>query len=64
MDETVQTLPAAIADHTPDLSGHIRLFQDACPHRIVHIMMDVGDLIRQTDNPALQCRRHPGSLVV
>ena len=48
-----------VAQNINDRSGNIRIPQDACPHRIVDIVIDIGDSIGMTDDLSLQSFRDP-----
>ena len=64
VNKKVQTLAAAIADHAADLLWHIRFLHYTGSHRIVHIMMDIGNLVSQSYNLSFQCGRHSYGLMV
>ena len=54
MDKMIDPFCAVIADHLSDLFRYVLFLQDASPDRIIHIMMNIGDLIGKPHNPAFQ----------
>ena len=64
MDKMIQPLPCGKANHFSNLPRHICLCQDPGTDRIIHIMMDIGDLIGQSDNTPFQRHGHTCCLVV
>ena len=64
MNKVIQPLSKRITDHIADALWHIRVRQDPCADRIVHVMVDIRDLIRHPDDLTFQCRWHTARLVI
>ena len=60
----VQALLHGMPENLCDLFRHIVVRKNASPDRIIHVMVEVCNLIRITDDPSLQCRRPSCRLVV
>ena len=64
MDKTVQPGSRCCAKHLTDIPRNIFLCQHPCPYGIVHIMVDIGNLIGKPYDAALQCHRMPFCLMI
>ena len=45
VDEMIQPAAGSVPDDFPDLPGHVRLLQNSRPDGIVHVMVNIGDLV-------------------
>ena len=45
MNKVIQPLSCRISDNITDLFGDITFFQDSCTDRVIHVMMNISDLI-------------------
>ena len=64
VDEMIDPLRGIIADHVADLSRHIVLRQNPGPYRVVHVVMDIGDLVGKPHHLSLQRGGRPSGLMV
>ena len=68
MNKVIQSLSGAAADHFTDLLRDICLRENSSPDGIIHIMMNIGDLVRKSyylsDDLAFQCMRLANGLMV
>ena len=64
MDKMIDPFRTVIADHIPYLPGHISLRQNTAPYGIVHIMVDISDLIGKPHYLPFQRGRISSGLMV
>jgi len=64
VNKMVQAFSGRLPDDGGDLLRDVLFGQDPGPHRIIHIVVEIGDLVRQADDPALQRGRRPTCLVI
>ena len=64
MNKVIQSLSGAAADHFTNFLRDICLRENSSPDGIIHIMMNIGDLIGKSDDLAFQCMRLANGLMV
>ena len=60
----IQALSCGISQKHPKGNGNVILRQDSCPLGIVHIVMNICNLIRQPHNLSFQCNRMTAGTVI
>ena len=64
MYESIQPFSRGIAQKSSHCDRNIIFCDDPCPLGIVHIMVDIGDLVRKTYHLSFQCERISAGAVI
>ena len=64
MNQCIQPVCRILSQYLPYLNWNIFFHHYLSTHRIIDIMMNIGDFIGETDDFAFQCMRHRTGLMI